>query len=106
MNDSNFIPEHRLLSKDEEKELLNKLNTSKKALPKILVTDPQAVKLKAKVGDIIEIKRNENGASYLFYRVVVPSPEISLKDRRSSEAKVASKNKKAKQKAEKAEDTA
>ena len=40
-------------------------------LPKILKNDPQAVKLQAQVGDVIEIERDDSGKKYLYYRQVV-----------------------------------
>jgi DNA-directed RNA polymerase subunit H (RpoH/RPB5) len=42
-------------------------------LPKILVGDPQAKKLEAKAGDVIEIDRNDFGNSYKYWRCVVES---------------------------------
>ena len=67
-----LVPKHEILSKEEEEELLKKLNTTKKHLPKILSTDPIVKALGAKKGDIIRITRKSVYAGeYYYYRVVV-----------------------------------
>ncbi len=63
------MPPHRILSQSEAEAVLKKYKLSLSNLPKIFVDDPQAKKLKAKVGDILEIDRGEEG---LYYRLVVP----------------------------------
>ncbi len=51
--------------------MLSSLGIGTHNLPKILVTDPQAKKLEAKPGDVIEIEREDFGKSYKHYRYVV-----------------------------------
>ncbi|MEM0086669.1 MAG: DNA-directed RNA polymerase subunit RpoH/Rpb5 C-terminal domain-containing protein [Candidatus Micrarchaeaceae archaeon] len=66
-----LLPRHELLSDAAAKQVLKELNTTIDKLPKILASDPQALALNAKPGQIIAIDRNDNGVSYKFYRVVV-----------------------------------
>ncbi len=63
-----FVPKHRILSEEETSKVLKKFGVDKSKLPAILETDAQAVALKAKVGQVIEISR-EDGSVY--YRCVV-----------------------------------
>jgi len=56
--DHYLVPQHRVLSKSEAKEIIMKYaNGKKELLPKILVSDPAVRILGAKVGDVIEIRR-------------------------------------------------
>lgn len=72
-----LIPEHVPLSKEEEEELLKKLNTTKQNLPKIKKND-MGLKImmrkhgfKVKKGMIIKITRMDfTGQKYDYYRVV------------------------------------
>ncbi|MCL5434030.1 MAG: DNA-directed RNA polymerase subunit H [Candidatus Marsarchaeota archaeon] len=66
-----IIPEHRLLSDNEAKKVLEKFNISIDKLPKILESDPQVIKLGAKFGQIIEIKRVDPTGTYIYYRTVI-----------------------------------
>ncbi len=59
------------MSADERKALFKKLDAKPTNLPKILSSDPQAVKLGAKPGDIIEIERDSDGKPYMYYRFVI-----------------------------------
>jgi DNA-directed RNA polymerase subunit H (RpoH/RPB5) len=52
-------------------EMIAKFGITVSNLPKILKNDPQAVKLQAQVGDVIEIERDDSGKKYLYYRQVV-----------------------------------
>jgi DNA-directed RNA polymerase subunit H (RpoH/RPB5) len=74
-----LVPEHILLSKKEEKEILKKLNLTKNQLPKILSTDPVATAVirpdgtkGVKVREIVKIIRNSPTSRVsVAYRVVV-----------------------------------
>lgn len=67
-----FVPKARILSKEEVEELLKKYKVTKEMLPKILETDPVAVELGAKKGDVIEFVRNSPIAGKsIYYRVVI-----------------------------------
>ncbi|MEB2836450.1 MAG: DNA-directed RNA polymerase subunit H [Desulfurococcales archaeon] len=68
-----LVPEHRLLSLEEAAEVLRRLGVKPWQLPQISVNDPVARLLKAKPGDIIEIRRRSPTAGEaIFYRIVVP----------------------------------
>ncbi len=67
-----LVPEHRILSEEEKKELLEKYKIDIKQLPMILSSDPMVKQIGAKVGDVIEIKRKSPTAGEaLYYRLVV-----------------------------------
>lgn len=66
-----LVPTHRLLSRNEVNSLLNTLGLTVNNLPKILVDDPQAKKIGAKAGDVIEIDREDFGHRHMYYRYVV-----------------------------------
>lgn len=62
-----------MLSKEERNKICKKYGIKKlKQLPRIFVTDPVAVAIDAKVGDVIEIKRNSPVAGKTkYYRLIV-----------------------------------
>ncbi len=67
-----LVPKHEVLSEEEAKELLDKLNISRGQLPKIYKNDPMVKKIKASVGDIICITRKSKTAGESkYYRVVI-----------------------------------
>ncbi len=72
-----LVPEHHLLPKDQEDEVLEELDVSRKNLPKILKSDPVIHQLEKKHGDIevgriIEIRRESKTAGMAkAYRLVV-----------------------------------
>jgi DNA-directed RNA polymerase subunit H (RpoH/RPB5) len=66
-----LVPVHRIMTASEVEALSAKLKIKVSNLPKILKTDPQAVKLQAQVGDVLEIERDDFGKKYLHYRQVV-----------------------------------
>jgi DNA-directed RNA polymerase subunit H (RpoH/RPB5) len=66
-----LVPKFRVMKPEEVEKLLKKLKITKKQLPKILKTDPMLKGSEAKIGDVIEIEREEeNGVRYFYYRVV------------------------------------
>ena len=65
-----FQPKHSKLSKNDEQELLKKINISKTQLPKIKLNDP-ALPEKVDIGDIIKIERKDGEKINLYYRVVI-----------------------------------
>ncbi|MEB3851657.1 MAG: DNA-directed RNA polymerase subunit H [Desulfurococcales archaeon] len=68
-----LVPEHRLLSLEEAAEVLRRLGVKPWHLPQISVNDPVARLLKAKPGDIIEVRRRSPTAGEeVAYRIVVP----------------------------------
>jgi DNA-directed RNA polymerase subunit H (RpoH/RPB5) len=59
------------MSKTEVSELTSEMGLMVTNLPKILLTDPQVQKLEAKLGDVLEINRDDFGRKYKHYRLVV-----------------------------------
>ncbi len=66
-----LVPEMRVLSAKEKEKLLKKLGIEEHQLPKMLAADPCALALKAKPGDVLEIKRKDPSGEYLYYRLVI-----------------------------------
>ena len=67
-----LVPKHEILSKEEKKALLEKLNISEKQLPKIFESDPVIKILNAKIGDVIKITRKSLVAGEsVYYRIVI-----------------------------------
>lgn len=71
-----LVPHHSVLSKKEAKIILEKYEIKKDQLPKILVTDPVARAIGARVGDIIKIiRKSATAGESIAYRLVVGSLE-------------------------------
>jgi DNA-directed RNA polymerase subunit H len=67
-----MVPNHEILEEAELKKTLAEYNIEKEQMPKIRITDPSAVYIKAKVGDVIRITRDSNSAGKaIFYRLVI-----------------------------------
>ncbi len=66
-----YVPIHTILSAEQAKKILEKLSLKAENLPKLLSSDPQAIYIKAQPGDIVEVKRNDYGKEYLYYRFVI-----------------------------------
>jgi DNA-directed RNA polymerase subunit H len=67
-----MVPKHEILDEAEIKRTLGEFNIEKEQMPKIRVTDPSAVYIKAKVGDVIRIIRDSHSAGKaIFYRLVI-----------------------------------
>jgi DNA-directed RNA polymerase subunit H len=67
-----LVPEHIILSKEEEKEILDKFKIRPENLPKILISDPVVKAIGAKEGDILKIiRKSKTAGTSLYYRVVV-----------------------------------
>ena len=66
-----FVPEHRVLSKDESQKILKEISVTPNQLPKILNTDPVIIAIGSKIGDILEITRKSPTAGTIkYYRIV------------------------------------
>ncbi len=66
-----LVPKHQKLSDKEKEDLLRKYNVTTSELPKIIKSDPMAIGLGAKTGDVIKIIRNSpTSGKTVFYRVV------------------------------------
>ncbi len=66
-----LILQHKLLSDSETREVIKKYGVPIEKFPRILSSDPQAVKLEAKAGQLIAISRIDPNAKYVYYRYVV-----------------------------------
>lgn len=67
-----LVPKHEILSEQEKEELLRKLKVKPEQLPVLLSTDPVAVAIGAKPGDIVKITRESPTAGIsIAYRLVV-----------------------------------
>jgi DNA-directed RNA polymerase I, II, and III subunit RPABC1 len=66
-----FVPKHKVLSKDEEVELLEKYNTTKGKLPKISKIDPIAKYYGMKTDQVCKIiRKSPEVGEYVYYRLV------------------------------------
>ncbi|MBI5224032.1 DNA-directed RNA polymerase subunit H [Candidatus Micrarchaeota archaeon] len=64
-------PEMKVLSESEKKKVLDHYGVSEGQLPRVLLTDPLVVTLKASVGNVIKMQRNDGTGEYVAYRIVV-----------------------------------
>jgi len=71
-----LVPEHYLLTEEEERDILQKLQVTKDSLPKIKRSDP-IIKLLEKIygpikpGSMIKIvRRSQTSGKFIAYRVV------------------------------------
>ncbi len=66
-----LVPKHEILNESDVKNILSEYNIEKEQIPKIRVSDPAAVAIKAKVGDVVRIIRDSQTAGRaVFYRLV------------------------------------
>lgn len=67
-----LVPIHEILSEEEKREVLERYHVKPYQLPWIKASDPVAIILGAKPGDIIRIRgRSETAGEYISYRYVV-----------------------------------
>lgn len=66
-----LVPEMKVLSDAEKAKTLDKYGIDESQLPKILSKDPAVLALKATVGDVLKIDRNDGTGKYTTYRIVV-----------------------------------
>ena len=67
-----LVPIHVILSENEKNHILTKYNIEPNKLPKILTTDPVALAIGAKSGEIVKITRESDTAKEsIAYRLVV-----------------------------------
>lgn len=67
-----MVPKHEILDDDEVKKILSEYTIEKEQLPKIHISDPAAVSIKAKVGDVVRVTRESPTAGKsFFYRMVI-----------------------------------
>lgn len=70
-SDHELVPTHELMNDKEVSELTKKLGIVVDNLPRIFDTDPQAVKLGAKAGQVLRIYRKDGKNEYEYFRRVV-----------------------------------
>lgn len=68
-----LVVKHAILSEGDAKKVSKKFKTPLDKFPRILDTDPQAVKIGAKPGQLLEISRKDPAGEYMYYRLVVSS---------------------------------
>jgi DNA-directed RNA polymerase subunit H (RpoH/RPB5) len=67
-----LVPKHILLTKEEIEELCEKYQIKPFQLPRIKVSDPAAIAVGAKAGDVIKIVRKSSTAGeVIVYRYVI-----------------------------------
>ncbi len=75
-----LAPQHVILSKKEAEEVLKKYDIKPEQLPKIFTTDPGAVAIGAKPGQIIKIIRKSRTAKQaVAYRLTIEGDQLGLK---------------------------
>ncbi len=67
-----MVPTHEILNEEDVNKILSEFKVEKEQLPKIRISDPAAVFVKAKVGEVVRVTRESPtaGKSY-FYRLVI-----------------------------------
>jgi DNA-directed RNA polymerase subunit H len=67
-----LVPRHEILEENDLTKILAEYKIEKEQMPKIRVSDPAAVAIKAKVGDVVRIIRDSPTAGKaIFYRLVI-----------------------------------
>ena len=67
-----LVPRHEILDENDLKKILAEYNIEREQMPKIRVSDPAAVAIKAKVGEVVRITRDSPTAGKaIFYRLVI-----------------------------------
>lgn len=67
-----MVPKHEILSEQEAKKILERYGIDREQLPKMKASDPVAVEIGAKVGNIVQITRNSQTAGKAnYYRLVI-----------------------------------
>ncbi len=67
-----IVPGHEILNEDDIKKILSEYDIEKEQMPKIRVSDPAALAIKAKVGDVVRVTRESPTAGKaIFYRLVI-----------------------------------
>jgi len=66
-----LMPKHSVCSDKEKKSVLTQYHATLEQFPKVLISDAGIATLKAKIGDMIKIERNDaTMGKVVFYRVV------------------------------------
>jgi len=69
-----LVPHHEVISDEEKEKMMKNFHTTPDQLPKILDTDPVALSIGAKPGQVVKITRKSHTAKEaVAYRFVVES---------------------------------
>jgi len=74
MTKASMVPPHRIMSKEEIKELFQFTASERADLPKIFINDTQIIWLGARIGDVIEVTRSSEATGYAIIHRVVTHP--------------------------------
>ncbi|MCZ7392852.1 MAG: DNA-directed RNA polymerase subunit H [Candidatus Methanoperedens sp.] len=67
-----MVANHEILNEDDVEKIISEYNIEKEQLPKIRVSDPAAIAVKAKVGDVVRVTRlSPTAGKAFFYRYVI-----------------------------------
>ena len=67
-----LIPKHKIISKEELNQILQKYNIENSSkLPKIKLDDPVLKEMEVEIGDVVEISREDFFESSKYFREVV-----------------------------------
>ncbi len=67
-----LVPKHEVLSAAEKKDVIERMGSSEKQMPKVLDSDPVIKRIGAKPGDMVRITRkSQTAGESVYYRVVV-----------------------------------
>jgi DNA-directed RNA polymerase subunit H (RpoH/RPB5) len=66
-----LAPEHKVLSEEAKKKVLEQFKANDAAFPRIHHNDPALAGLEAKPGDLIHIRRKDLDGENDYYRLVV-----------------------------------
>ncbi len=67
-----YVPRHEILTEEEVEEMLEMYDISREQLPRILNTDPGALSVRARPGDVVKITRKSDTAGEaVAYRLCV-----------------------------------
>ncbi len=66
-----LVPEHKVLSEEAKKKVLEQFKATDAMLPRIYHSDPALSGLDAKPGDLIHIRRKDPDGENDYYRLVI-----------------------------------
>ncbi|MCE8423556.1 MAG: DNA-directed RNA polymerase subunit H [Candidatus Methanoperedens sp.] len=67
-----MVPRHEIIDEAEINKILAEYEIVKEQMPKIRVSDPVALEIKARVGDVVRIiRKSQTADKAVFYRLVI-----------------------------------
>jgi len=67
-----YVPKHEIVAEKEKETVVNSFHCTPDQFPQILISDPVARELGAKLGDLIKITRkSQTAGESVYYRFVV-----------------------------------